>query len=191
MPKKNLSRKIIIEEAFEFIDENGLAEFSLRKLAATLNVQVSSLYNYIFGEEDVMIEVGLRAVEMFTDCIDNARADLVRDEAAFVTGDAFRTFVLEHPNLYSVIVDAKWTNSPTAELANQRFVRPIYVLMKQYGIEDKAAQTHVFRAIRVITHGFCTLEQKGEFEQGDASATESYHLMVQSVIDLMKKYGNT
>lgn len=138
-----------------------------------------------------MIEVGLRAVDMFTDCIDNARADLFRDEAAFATGDAFRGFVLEHPNLYEVIVDAKWTNAPAAEVANQRFVRPIYVLMKQYGIEDEAAQTHIFRAIRVVTHGFCTLEQKGEFKQGDAPEAESYHLLVQSVIDLMKKYGNT
>ena len=189
MAKRLLSRDKIVSEAFEMVEKNSLKEFSLRKLAAKLGVQVSSLYNYFSGEEDIMIEISLRAIDMFTDCIDNAREGLTRDEAAFSTADAFRKFVQENSNLYEVIVTSKWTNAPAAEYAAQKFLRPIYVLMSRYGVEDKAAQTHIFRAIRVVTHGFCTLEVAGEFEQGDASASESYHLMVQGVVDLMKKYG--
>lgn len=189
MSKRKLSREIIISHACAMIEENGLEAFSLRKLAGSLSVQVSSLYNYFISEDDLLLEVSLSAIDLFTDYIDSAREGLVRDEAAFSTADAFRRFVLEHPNLYEVITLSKWENTAAAEFAIQKFLRPIYILMGQYGIEDETAQAHILRVIRVSTHGFCSLELTGEFDGSEVSKEESYHLLVQMVIDLMKKYS--
>lgn len=186
MTSKLLSREKIIKEAFDFIDKQGRAEFSLRKLAARLNVQVSSLYNHISGEKDILVEVSVRSVKMFTDCINSARGDLVRDEAAFSTGDAFRSFVNEHPHLYEIANTVKWSDSPEAEELNKRYIEPIFILMKQYGVEDADAQVHILRMIRVVTHGFSSLEVMGAFEDDPGSATESYHLMVHSFTLIIK-----
>lgn len=191
MRKRKLSRETIISEACAMIEENGFKAFSLRKLAGNLSVQVSSLYNYFLSEDDLLLEVSLSAIDLFTDYIDSAREGLVRDEAAFSTADAFRNFVLEHPNLYEVITLSKWENTPAAEFATQKFLRPIYILMGQYGIEDKTAQAHILRSIRVVTHGFCSLELTGEFDNSEVSKAESYHLLVQMVVELMKKYGSS
>ena len=47
MAKKGLTKEIIVNTALEQIEKNGLLAFSLRNLAASLGVQVSSLYNHI------------------------------------------------------------------------------------------------------------------------------------------------
>ena len=47
MAKKGLTKEIIVNAALEQIEKNGLSAFSLRNLAASLGVQVSSLYNHI------------------------------------------------------------------------------------------------------------------------------------------------
>ena len=189
MPKKLLSKEMIVEEALNFIDDYGYEAFSLRGLSRRLSVQVSSLYNYINNEDGLMVEVVRRAVCMFTECIDNARGELFRDEAAFATADAFRSFVQEYPNLYEVIVNPKWANAPELKQVNEKFIRPIFVLLKQYGIEDGEEQVHMMRIIRVATHGFCSLEMVGAFGEDSASITQSYHLLSQSVVDLMNKYS--
>ena len=96
MAKKGLTKEIIVNTALEQIEKNGLSAFSLRNLAAFLGVQVSSLYNHIEGQSDLLAEVGICAVNMLTGLEEASIADKLRDEALFSLANAYRRFAREH-----------------------------------------------------------------------------------------------
>ncbi|MDE7210154.1 MAG: TetR/AcrR family transcriptional regulator, partial [Lachnospiraceae bacterium] len=102
MAKKGLTKEIIVNTALGQIEEKGLTAFSLRNLAASLGVQVSSLYNHIHGQNDLLAEVGICAVNMLTGLEEAAIADKLRDEALFSLADTYRQFAGEHTELYRI-----------------------------------------------------------------------------------------
>ena len=55
-----LNRELIRDTALELIDRDGLAEMSMRKLAAELGVQASSLYKHYPTKDDVLDAVASR-----------------------------------------------------------------------------------------------------------------------------------
>ncbi len=52
--RQPLSRDRIAAAAVAFIDENGIAGLSMRKLGAELSVEAMSLYNYVSNKEDLL-----------------------------------------------------------------------------------------------------------------------------------------
>lgn len=189
MSKKFLSRDLIVSVAFQMIDESGTDNFSVRQLAAKLGVQVSSLYNHIKNEYDLLLEVAKLAAVMYTDYIVESVQGMEVDEATIKASDSFRAFLKEHKHLYQLLLDPRWIGDPEFDKAIESFVKPIYMILQQYGIEDKASQEHLFIIMRTVTHGFSTLDAMGVFDNLSVDSSETYRIMVQSVIDAMKKMG--
>lgn len=54
MSANKLSRTMIIDTAYDFVDEFGLEKLSMRKLADKLHVKAMSLYNHIQNKDDVI-----------------------------------------------------------------------------------------------------------------------------------------
>jgi len=183
---KNLSRELIISEALRLIDKNGTNGFSVRQLSANLGVQASSLYNHIKNENDILLEVSKKAADIFVAYMGDILEGCTLDEAAYKAGDAFREFVTEHGHLYELLIDRRWKDVPEFEAVNDSFTQPIMLLLQKYGVRDKAAADHLHIAMRVITHGFSTLEMLGMFNGLSVDPKQSYHLMIKSVIDVMK-----
>lgn len=52
--KHKLNKTLIIEQAFEYADQNGLDKLSMRSLASQLDVKAMSLYNHIENKEDLI-----------------------------------------------------------------------------------------------------------------------------------------
>ncbi|MET8679713.1 TetR/AcrR family transcriptional regulator C-terminal domain-containing protein [Streptomyces sp. NPDC004647] len=61
--KPILSRERICTAALAIVDEDGLAELSMRKLARALGVQVSSLYEHVRTKDDVLHEAANTIME--------------------------------------------------------------------------------------------------------------------------------
>ncbi len=190
MSKIVLSRELIIDEAFRFIDEKGIDGFSLRKLAGVLGVQVSSLYNHIDNENDLLMEVAKRAGDFYTDLIEQAVKDLPLEESTLKASDVFWDFLKQHRHLYNLLIDERWVCTPEFEDANNSFIQPIYFLLQQYGVTDKTDMDHMYIIMRTVTHGFSTLESIGVFDGLSVDPKESYHIMVRGAISLMKKLGD-
>ena len=64
MPKKGLTRDLIIDTALRMTEEKGPFACSMRELADALDVKAASLYNHISGMDDLMSQVGLRAAQL-------------------------------------------------------------------------------------------------------------------------------
>lgn len=186
MSKRFLSRELIVSAAFRMIDESGTDAFSVRQLASTLGVQVSSLYNHINNEYDLLLEVAKRAADMYTDAFEKNVSGLPLEEAAFKSADGFRVFLQEHKYLYELLLDSRWIGDPQFEKVTERFTQPVYHLIPN-SIQQKTVLEHLYVAMRTITHGFATLDLLGVFDNLSVDAAESYHIMIQAVLDKMKQ----
>lgn len=186
MAKKFLSRELIVSIAFQMIDENGTDAFSVRQLAAKLGVQVSSLYNHIKNEYDLLLEVAKLAATMYVDYIEEIATGLSLDEATHKAGDGFRDFLKENKNFYELLSDPRWTGDPEFDKVIELFSQPIYLILQQYGVTDEVERDQLYIIMRVVTHGFSTLDTLGAFDSLTVDTTECYHMMIQSVIDMMK-----
>lgn len=188
MTKRNLSRELIVSTAFAMIDEKGTDSFSIRQLASKLGVQVSSLYNHIKNEYDLLIEVAGCAAEMYADYIAETVEGLEPEEAAYKAGFAFREFVGKHKYLYELLLDSRWIGDPEFAKVTEKFTQPIGFLTFD-DIKDKEALEHIYVAMRVVTHGFSSLDAIGVFDGLSVDTNESYRMLMKYVIDIMYNFG--
>ena len=92
-----LNRDLIRDTALELIDRDGLAEMSMRKLAAELGVQASSLYKHYPTKDEVLDAVASKvAGEIDTSGFD--RGDDWQDALA-AWARSHRAALAAHPNL--------------------------------------------------------------------------------------------
>lgn len=185
MAKKGLTKEIIINTALGQIEEKGLSVFSLRNLAASLGVQVSSLYNYIQGQNDLLAEIGICAVNMLTGLEEAAIADKLRDEALFSLADTYRQFAREHTELYRIIMDVHTLDIPLLESAAEKIAKPILRVISDYGIEGDL-QIHFQRLLRSVMHGFFSHENSGGFSGSDIDKDISYRFAIECIAIRMK-----
>ena len=180
MAKKGLTKETVIDAAVALIEKNGVASFSLRNLASALEIRVSSLYNHISGQNELLTEVGIRAVTLLTAMEEEAIAGKETDEALFALADAYRLFAGEHPELYRIIMGVHILRLTVLETEIKKIVAPILTVLSGYGLpEDR--QMHYQRILRSIMHGFYAHESTGGFTYTQIDRETSYRLAIQCV----------
>lgn len=180
MARKGLTKESIADAALGLIEDKGLAAFSLRTLAASLDVQVSSLYNHISGQNDLLTEVGIRAVDLLTQLEENAIAGKKTDDALFALADAYRLFAKTHPELYRIIMGVHILHLPVLETEIKKIVTPILTVLSGYGLPEEQ-QMHYQRILRSIMHGFFAHEHTGGFTYAQIDKEISYRLAIQCI----------
>ncbi|MFD4433723.1 TetR/AcrR family transcriptional regulator [Nocardia sp. NPDC058497] len=90
-----LSRERIRDTALTLIDRDGLAEVSMRKLAAELGVQAASLYGHYPNKDDLFDDIATGIMSH----VDTSAFDTVRwDEALAAWARSYRSALVAHPN---------------------------------------------------------------------------------------------
>ena len=184
MARKGLTKEVIADAALALIEEKGLKEFSLRTLASSLEVQVSSLYNHVSGQNELLTEVGIRAVDILTALEENAIAGKKTDEALFALADAYRLFATEHPELYRIIMGVHILHLSVLETEIRKIVTPILTVLSGYGLPEEK-QMHYQRILRSIMHGFYAHESTGGFTYTEIDRETSYRLAIGCIADAL------
>lgn len=91
----------MISRAAALIEERGRADFSLRALAADLDVRPSALYNHIGNLDELLTAVVTAAVAEF----ELSDAPGTWDEWLLTIGIEMRTWLLERPQLAGLILE--------------------------------------------------------------------------------------
>lgn len=188
MGKRGLTREAITEAAVAQIEEGGMAAFSLRALASSMGIQVSSLYNHIRGQRDLMTAVGLRAVAMLTEAEARAIRGREPEEALFALADAYRRFAWEHTELYRLVMGVHALAIPELEAAAKGIAEPILQVLSGFGVEGDA-RIHGQRLLRSVMHGFFALENRGGFSGAPVDRETSYRLAIECVAAQLRKTG--
>ncbi|MEU6538471.1 TetR/AcrR family transcriptional regulator C-terminal domain-containing protein [Streptomyces sp. NPDC047000] len=147
-----LTREKVIAAALTMIDRDGPEAFSLRKLAAALDVEVMSLYNHVPNKEALLdgVAESLLAGIDFSGAADGTWQERVRAHAA-----AFRAAAGRHPGAFRLVC-TRPTRSPAAPEAVASALRALSGL----GLPARES-VHVLRAYAAFVIGALLREQGG------------------------------
>ena len=158
--RPTLTRERIIETAIAFVDKQGLATLSMRRLGKELGVEAMSLYRYVNGREDLL--------EGITDHL-VAGLHLHRHDLQLKPTDGWqaylqwlahgvRTLARRHPNVFPLIATrhpaAPWLRPPLRSL---RVVEDFLSVLISRGFSDTRA-VMAYRAFSSFLLGHLLLE---------------------------------
>lgn len=151
--KEPLSSERIEFAALELIEEEGMAAFSTRKLAAKLGYEAMSIYHYFPSKGHLMDALVNRIVATELTVIAPGegrwRALLER------TASEWRTMALRHPGLFPYLANHRF-NTPTA----LRFLNGVIAVLTHTGLDHEFA-VRSFRAVGYFLNGAMMDETAG------------------------------
>lgn len=145
--RPSLSKSAVLEAAVDFVDRYGLAELSMRKLGAALDVEGMALYRYVRSRDELLDAM-----------VDRVMDQLYADPSVLLAdGDDWREFLRkiaegirrvahEHPALFPLLA----TRAPTAPwirppLRSLRWVEGFLSGLLSRGFDEEAA-VYAYRA---------------------------------------------
>ncbi|MET7742119.1 TetR/AcrR family transcriptional regulator [Streptomyces sp. NPDC005385] len=155
-----LDRERITEATVRLLDAEGLAKFSMRRLAAELNVTAMSVYWYVDTKDD-LLELALDAVFGELDLPDVESAEHWRDQLrALAVGN--RALLVRHPWVSPLV--GSFLNIGPHSMAFSMCVQRV---IRNTGLPPRG-QTGAMSAVFQFVYGFGTIE--GHFVQRCATA---------------------
>lgn len=143
-----LSRDGVIAAASRIVDQRGLGELTMRRLAADLGVSVMGLYTYVATKEEVLSEVaGLQLAGL------DFPADAATWQESLVsTFVRLHDLMLEHPVLATVL-----STQPVDSAPAHRIAEAVLGVLIEHGY-DHAAAVELFIALGSLTTGYALNE---------------------------------
>lgn len=186
MAKKGLNKTMILKTAEKLLEEKGFENFSLREIAAKLDVKPASLYNHIKGFDEIHTEIAITASEKMGEALKEAMADKLPDEAFIAGAKAYRDFALNNPELYKVYIGKPQLHNEEVMKAGFDSFSPLRDVILGYGLSRTDALNFI-RGLRSMMCGFIELTNNGYMQRGKISKDESYAAIVKAYLNVLKE----
>lgn len=155
--KVGLDKPMIIKAAANMADEKGIANVSLKALAAKLGIKPPSLYKHFSGLDELNKELMLYGYRSLENAVTKAAIGKAKDDAIIAICYAYRSFVFEHKGLFEAM---QWYNMYQSEehlQATQGTVAVLFQVLEGYGITEEQ-KVHIVRMLRGFLQGFSAIE---------------------------------
>ncbi len=156
--RQRLNRNTVIEMAVALADSEGIDAVTLQRIADDAGVKQPALYRHVSGIDDVLTQLALRARDMLAASLHTAHSGLTRDAAVQSVAVAWRSFVQQHPGLYSATDRVPSVGDPAVEASLRLVVAELDASLLGYRLSD-TERGHCARSLRSALHGFCVLEK--------------------------------
>jgi len=157
-----LNQASVVEAAVKLIDEEGIEQLSLGRLAERLGVRTPSLYNHVAGLSGLKHDLALYCLHDLLDRVLHATVGKARAEAIFALANAYRAYAGEAPGRYALTLQAPDPADQEVQAIAQQIVDVIRAVLAPYGLSEEDA-IHAIRGLRSLVHGFISLEMAGGF----------------------------
>jgi AcrR family transcriptional regulator len=171
-----LDRASVVEAAVKLIDEEGIEQLSLGRLAERLGVRTPSLYNHVAGLPGLKHDLTLYCLHDLLDLILRSTVGKSRAEAIFALADAYRAYAREAPGRYALTVQAPDPGDQEVQALAQQLVDVVRAVLAPYRLGEEVA-IHAIRGLRSIVHGFISLEVAGGFAM-PVDLDASFHWLI-------------
>jgi AcrR family transcriptional regulator len=163
MPHRaGLDQATVVEAAARLVDEEGLEQLTLGRLAERLGVRTPSLYNHVAGLPGLKHELALYCLRELLDRLLRATIGKSRAEAILALADAYRAYAREAPGRYALTLQAPAPSDQELQAVAQELVDVVRAVLAPYRLSGEEA-IHAIRSLRSIVHGFSSLEVAGGF----------------------------
>jgi AcrR family transcriptional regulator len=180
-----LDQTSVVEAAVKLVDEEGLEQLTLGRLAERLNVKTPSLYNHVAGLPGLRHDLMLYCLRDLQDRVMRATIGKSGAEAIFALADAYRAFALQTPGRYALTQQAPPAGDEEVQAAAQQVVEVVLAVLAPFKLGEEDA-IHAIRGLRSIVQGFISLQIAGGF--GMPVDTEaSFHWLIRLFIDGLRR----
>ena len=163
MPRAGLGTDAVVAAAADLADTHGFESVTLARLAAELGVRSPSLYAHVDGLDDVRRRLGARGAAELAEALGRAIEGRSGFDALHAVSHAYRDYARSHPGSYAASQRSReLQGDEAAAAASQAAVRVGLAALRAYGLADDDA-IHAVRMLRVMLHGFVSLEAEGGF----------------------------
>ena len=171
-----LDHATVVEAAVKLIDEEGIEQLSLGRLAERLGVRTPSLYNHVAGLPGLKHDLTLYCLHDLLDLILRSTVGKSRAEAIFALANAYRAYAREAPGRYALTVQAPDPGDQEVQALAQQLVDVVRAVLAPYRLSEEVA-IHAIRGLRSIVHGFISLEVAGGFAM-PVDLDASFHWLI-------------
>jgi AcrR family transcriptional regulator len=178
--RSRLSTAKVVDAALELVDEHGVEALTLAAVAARTGVATPSLYKHVASLGELKGQVGLRVMEEMTARFTGTVVGRAGDEAVRALMHEYRAYVQEHPKRYRAVPMDPLHDELQRE-AGLKFMELILGALRSYGLEGSDA-IHATRRLRVIVHGFASIESSGGFGLPEG-LDDTYDQLVRMYLD--------
>ncbi|MFI1293251.1 TetR/AcrR family transcriptional regulator [Streptomyces sp. NPDC020792] len=156
-PRGSLSREKIIEAAFDLIEDRGVGELSMPRLARHIGVGVTSIYWYFRSKEELFDALTERAAVMFSELMPTLTGHSWDSHLRHYFR-AFRRIFMENPALCDLIIlRAPMQPQEATDHYVRRLEAELNVLMAAGFPMDQAV--HAYMTLSVYARG-CVLQNR-------------------------------
>ncbi len=171
----------VVEAAAKLVDEEGIEQLTLGRLAERLGVRSPSLYNHVAGLPGLKHDLMLYCLRDLLGCVTRATIGKSRAEAILALADAYRTYARQTPGRYALTLQAPPPGDQEVQAAAHQVVEVVLAVLAPFKLGEEDA-IHAIRGLRSIVQGFISLEVAGGF--GIPIDTEtSFHWLINLFID--------
>src|SRR5436190_16432771 len=104
--RAGLDQEIVVEAAAKLVDEEGIDQLSLGRLAERLGIRTPSLYNHVAGLPGLKHDLALYCLRDVLNHLLHSTIGKSRAEAIFALADAYRAYAQEAPGRYALTLQA-------------------------------------------------------------------------------------
>lgn len=180
--KAGLNKTTIIEMAANIADERGIANVTLKVLAAELGVKPPSLYKHFTGGFDELNqELMLYGWHFLESEIIKAAIGRAKDDAIMAICYAYRNFAAEHKGLFEAM---QWYNMYESEKhlqATQGMVSVFFQVLDAYDLNE-GQKVHIVRMFRGFLQGFSSVESHGGYGN-PLSVNDSFDFALKTMLN--------
>ena len=157
-----LDSAAVVEAAARLVDEEGIEQLSLSRLAESLGIRTPSLYNHITGLSGLKHNLTLYCLRDLLDRLLRATSGKSRAEAIIALADTYRAYGRETPGRYAFSLQAPDPCDQEVQVIAQQLIDVVQAVLAPYDLGEEEA-IHAIRSLRSIVQGFISLEIAGGF----------------------------
>jgi len=180
MPRQRIDVEDVIESALEVVDEGGVDDLALAKVADDLGVQSSALYNHVEGLDGLRHQVAVRASVNLAEALLQSAVARSGHDAFRAVATAYRTFGEDHPGQYASTLLVPAEREDELHTAHKAIVDVIGRVLESCGLSPLEAAQNA-QAVRSAIHGFVALEATDSLT-GDLDANESFERLIDFIL---------
>jgi AcrR family transcriptional regulator len=162
MPRMGLNHDRVVAEAATVADEVGVDRLALATVARRLGVSLPGLYKHIDSLDGLKRDLAVLGVRELTAAMSAAAVGRSGRDALCAIAQAYRGYAAARPGLTAASVRAPAPGDAEPEAAGRAAVGVLLAVLDGYRIEGTDA-IDAIRFLRVVLHGFVTLEAAGGF----------------------------
>ena len=174
--RAGLDQEAVVEAAAKLVDEEGIEQLSLGRLAERLGIRTPSLYNHVAGLPGLKHDLALYCLRDVLNHLLRATIGKSHAEAIFAFANAYRAYAGETPGRYALTLQAPDPGDRELQAIAQQIIEVALAILAPYKLGEEEA-IHAIRGLRSIVHGFISLEGAGGFAM-PVDLDASFHWLI-------------